>query len=78
MSVTARAGRSMRGMDAVSAHAAALKALAGSIAREASMLAFEHVFLLAGLLFLLVIPLLFFLKVVRTPIQAPAEAHLDA
>lgn len=67
-----------RGMDAVSAHAAALKALAGSVAREASMLAFEHIFMLAGLLFLLVLPLLLFLKVVRTPIQAPAEAHEGA
>lgn len=66
-----------RGMDAVSAHTAALQALAGTVTRQATTLAFEHIFLLAGALFLVVLPLLLFLKVVRVPAQAQTEAHLE-
>jgi DHA2 family multidrug resistance protein len=59
-----------KGFDAVSAKAAALKALAGTVAQQATVMSFEKVFLLTGLLFLLVLPLLFFLKVNRS---GPAE-----
>jgi DHA2 family multidrug resistance protein len=67
-----------RGMDALTAHHAALESLAGMISRQAATLAFERIFLLAGILFLVVLPLLFFLKVVRVPATAQhAEAHLE-
>ena len=53
-----------RGLDAVSAHTASVGALFGSVMRQAMVLSFDKLFLLAGLLFLLVLPLLFFLKTV--------------
>ncbi len=51
-----------RGMDSESARELALRALSGSVAKQGAVLAFDHVFLICGLLFLCVIPLLFFLK----------------
>jgi DHA2 family multidrug resistance protein len=67
-----------RGMDAVSAKSAALRALAGSAMQQSTVLSFERVFVLAGGLFLLVLPLLYFL---RTPEDArPAgagELHME-
>ena len=47
-----------RGMDAGSAESAALRALAGSAARQSTVLSFDRIFILAGGLFLLVLPLL--------------------
>jgi hypothetical protein len=41
----------------------ALRALDGIVARQATLLAFNKVFLLAGISFLFVLPLLYFLKV---------------
>jgi DHA2 family multidrug resistance protein len=66
-----------RGMDAYSAHGAALGALNGMVARQAATLAFDRIFFLAGILFLLVLPLLFFLKVARAPAPAIGDAHLE-
>jgi DHA2 family multidrug resistance protein len=67
-----------RGMDAVSAKSAALRALAGSAVQQSTVLSFERVFILAGGLFLLVLPLLYFL---RTPEDAPppsrGELHME-
>jgi len=54
-----------RGVDAVTAHGQALRALAGGVARQASNLAFTRAFLAAGIAFLVVLPLLTFLKVTR-------------
>jgi DHA2 family multidrug resistance protein len=51
-----------RGYDAWSAKMAAGRALAGTVARQAMVLTFDKLFLLSGILFLLVLPLLFFLK----------------
>jgi DHA2 family multidrug resistance protein len=65
------------GMDAASAQAAAVRALAGSVYRQAATLAFDKLFLLAGILFLFVLPLLFFLKVVRVTESKSAEAHIE-
>jgi hypothetical protein len=67
-----------RGMDAYAAHSQALRALSGLVAREASTLAFERLFLLAGIAFLVVLPLLLFLKVARTasPASVPTQ-HAD-
>jgi DHA2 family multidrug resistance protein len=63
-----------QGFDPVSAKTAALQALAGTVARQATVMSFEKVFLLTGLLFLVVLPLLFFLKVNR---DGPTE-HVEA
>lgn len=51
-----------RGLDTVQANDRAFHALFGSVARQAALLSFEQVFLLSGLLFVAVIPLLAFLK----------------
>jgi DHA2 family multidrug resistance protein len=50
------------GMDAAGAQAAALRAMAGRVGLQATVLAFERVFLLQGVVFLGVTPLLFFLR----------------
>ena len=50
------------GLDQASSRAAALLSLSGTVARQALVLAFEKVFLISGLMFLAVLPLLFFLK----------------
>jgi len=65
-----------RGYDPATAKAAATQALAGTAARQAMVLSFERVFHLAGIVFLLVLPLLFFLEVNR---NGPAErSHAEA
>ncbi len=59
-----------RGEDPVSAHASALQALAGTAQQQAAVIAFQSIFYVAGVVFLLVLPLLFFLQVNRTgPVQ---------
>ena len=55
-----------RGLDAATAHLAAPRALAGQVARQAMVLSFEKMFLLAGVCFMAILPLLFFLKVDRS------------
>jgi DHA2 family multidrug resistance protein len=55
-------GFASRGLDAVSAHDMALRALDGMVARQATLLAYNRVFLVAGASFLLVLPILTFLK----------------
>ncbi|HSO35302.1 MAG TPA: DHA2 family efflux MFS transporter permease subunit [Labilithrix sp.] len=61
------------GMSAVDAKQAALRALAGAVARQGAVLAFEKTFLLQGVIFLAVLPLLFFLRVG----QAPKATHIE-
>jgi DHA2 family multidrug resistance protein len=56
-------GLAARGLDPVSAHEGALRALDGLVTRQAMVIAFERVLLLTGVLFLCVLPLLLFLKV---------------
>jgi DHA2 family multidrug resistance protein len=51
-----------RGYDAASAHAAAQSMLYGTIARQANVLSFEKVFLLAALVFVAGMPILYFLR----------------
>jgi DHA2 family multidrug resistance protein len=57
-----QAGLMQRGMDAASAHTASTLSLYGTVMRQATVLSFEKLFLLAGVLFLGVLPLLLFLK----------------
>jgi DHA2 family multidrug resistance protein len=61
-----------RGLDAASARNLAMRAIDGTVAIQSQLLAFERVFLLAGIAFLLVLPLLAFLK---TPEQTLASAR---
>ncbi len=64
-----------RGYDAVSAGKAAVGALYGVIARQAMVLSFEKVFFTAGIVFLSVLPLLWFL---RSPHHGPSEpVHVE-
>ncbi len=64
------------GMDAVSAHTAALRALARSVQRQAATLAFDKLFLLAGVTFLCALPLVLFLKSPSADAK-PVEAQLE-
>jgi DHA2 family multidrug resistance protein len=66
------------GLDMWSAREAATRALDGIVQRQAVVLAFEKVFLLAGILFLIVMPLLIFLKSPKGVAgAAKAEAHVE-
>ena len=68
-----------RGMDPVSARAAAPGAMAGLVARQAMVLSFEKIFLLAGFCFLAILPMLLFLKTDRSETAAThkPEVHLE-
>jgi DHA2 family multidrug resistance protein len=69
-----------RGLDPALARNLALRAIDGTIAVQSQLLAFERVFLLAGITFLLVLPLLFFLKTPEETAAASASrapAHSD-
>lgn len=63
------------GMDPQTAHTTALKALAGTAARQSSVLSFEHMFVLAGALFVLVLPMLFFLR--TTSRASSKDVHVE-
>ena len=56
------AGFSHHGFDAFTAKHMALRALGGVVQEQAMLLAFDHVFLVSGVAFLFLIPLLWFLK----------------
>jgi DHA2 family multidrug resistance protein len=71
-------GFASRGFDPVSAKEAALRALDGIVTREAMVIAFERVLLLTGVLFLAVLPLLYFLKVSRRAPGNKSDVHLEA
>ena len=56
------AGMVARGMDLATAKAAALKALAGTVARQGTMIAFEKTFILTGIMMLVLLPLTILLR----------------
>ena len=62
------------GVDPSVAPVMAGRAVGGAMMRQAMVLSFEHVFLLQGALFLLVLPILFFLRVRR--VEQPAHVEL--
>jgi DHA2 family multidrug resistance protein len=62
-----------RGMNPIQSHEMALRALDGVVERQATLLAFNKVFLLAGIAFLFVLPLLYFLKVPDEKKGGPEE-----
>jgi DHA2 family multidrug resistance protein len=61
------------GLDAAGARETALRAIDISVSRQATLISFERVFLLAGVLFFLVLPLLAFLKAPKTDEKAGAD-----
>jgi len=71
------AGFAARGFDPVSAREAALRALDGIVRREAMVISFERVLLLTGILFLAVLPLLYFLKVNRRGPAAKVHVEIE-
>jgi DHA2 family multidrug resistance protein len=70
------AGFAQRGFDPVSAREAALRALDGTVMRQAMVLAFEKVLALTGLLFLGVLPLIVFLKDKHRGPHQPPHAEM--
>jgi DHA2 family multidrug resistance protein len=63
---------SQMGMNASAARAGAVRLVAGAVAQQSAVIAFEQVFLLTGLSFLCVLPLVYFLR--RAPHHAPSDA----
>jgi DHA2 family multidrug resistance protein len=63
------------GLDPISAKSAALRALHGTVVGQSMALSFEKLFLLGGLLFMSVLPLLLFLKVDRKALSAKVHAE---
>jgi hypothetical protein len=61
------------GMSAMDAKQTALRAMAGMVARQGSVLGFEKTFLVQGVAFIAVLPLLFFLRVG----EAGKPEHID-
>ncbi len=66
-----------RGYDAVSAKMAAGRVLGGAIARQATVITFERLFFLSGVLFLLVLPLLIFLKSPDHKNAVKVDVHVE-
>ncbi len=67
-----------RGLDAASAQALAMRSLQGTVIQQGMVIAFEHLFFVAGLCFLLVIPFIFFLRRPAAAQPAPAaEMHVE-
>jgi DHA2 family multidrug resistance protein len=70
-------GLAARGLDASDAHAAAGRVLGGMVMRQATVLAFERMFLLAGIAFLFILPLVLFLKA-PAGVRAPKpDVHVE-
>jgi DHA2 family multidrug resistance protein len=69
-------GMMARGLDQNSAELAARRALGGIIMQQSMVLTFEKLFLLAGILFLLIMPLLLLLKAPAKK-QDAAHVHIE-
>jgi len=73
-----QAGLAARGgLDPVSAKAAALAALNGQVAQQAATLAFEKTFLVTGILFMCVLPLLLFLRANPATRRGGEKPHVE-
>ncbi len=64
------------GLDSVSARSGASAMLDFMVTRQATVLSFERMFLLAGIIFLVILPLLLFLKTGATP-GPKVDVHVD-
>jgi DHA2 family multidrug resistance protein len=69
----AQAGLMQRGMDAATAQGAATMSIFGVVVKQSMVLAFEQLFLLTGIAFLVILPILIFL---RPPKDADANAKV--
>jgi DHA2 family multidrug resistance protein len=65
------------GMDVAGSQAGAVRALAGRVALQAMVLAYEKVFLLQGIVFMMALPLLLFLKVDSHRHSGPVELPVE-
>ena len=65
------------GMDAGMAENASLMAMAGRVGRQAAVLAFDKVFLLQGVAFVAILPLLLFLRVKRSAEPVHVELSME-
>jgi DHA2 family multidrug resistance protein len=66
------------GMDATTARATAHAMIDFAVSRQATVLSFEKMFLLAGILFLLVMPMLLFLRAPDEPRSGEKiEVHVE-
>jgi DHA2 family multidrug resistance protein len=70
-------GLMARGLDPLSAKHTALRAMAGAVSRQGAVLAFEKTFLLQGVAFVVVLPLLFFLRVGKTSKAEHVEMSVE-
>jgi DHA2 family multidrug resistance protein len=66
-----------RGFDPASARQAAERALTGAVMQQSMVLTFEKLFLLSGILFLLVLPLLLFLKAPESGVAQKVDVHVE-
>ncbi|MBX7101709.1 MAG: DHA2 family efflux MFS transporter permease subunit [Myxococcaceae bacterium] len=66
-----------RGVDANSAHGAALGSLYGAVARQGMVLAFDKLFIAGGILFLCVVPLMFMLRAPKQGAAPSAPVHVE-
>jgi DHA2 family multidrug resistance protein len=66
-----------KGYDAASAHSAAGRALGAVVSTQANVLLFEKLFLLAGISFLAVMPLLVLLKSPKKTAAPKADVHVE-
>ncbi len=73
-----QSGLAARGLDPVSAASGARAALYGIAVRQSMVLSFERLFVFAGVLFLLAMPAVIFLKSRMKPAPAGEMVHVDA
>lgn len=66
-----------RGLDAATAHAIALRSFAGSVARQAMVLSFDHLFMIGAAFFVVLIPLFAMLRKPPTAAVPAAPAHVE-
>ncbi len=71
-------GLMAKGFDPASAHAGAIQSLYGTVMRQAMVLSFDRIFLFVGVLFLSVLPVVFFLKTINVrELRKRPKAHLE-
>ncbi|RKH19239.1 DHA2 family efflux MFS transporter permease subunit [Corallococcus sp. CA047B] len=70
-------GLMQHGLDAAGAKAASLQMMVGSVSRQAMVLAFDKLFVLAALMFVVVLPLIYFLKAAPSGGGSHEKPHID-
>ncbi|RKI42179.1 DHA2 family efflux MFS transporter permease subunit [Corallococcus sp. AB004] len=70
-------GLMQHGLDAASASMASLQMMVGNVSRQAMVLAFDKLFVLAALMFVVVLPLIYFLKDPPSVGGSHEKPHID-